>query len=151
MNSNKKTATILEDPKTNIKTKLSGLWVATVFLFIYVDYFGVFVPGVLEKIIEGEVADTGIQITPLFLVTGLTVVMIPSLMIVLSLTLKAKANRWTNIIVGILQIVVVLSSNFIGESEAHYIFGSVVEVVLLSLIVWFAWKWPKQERVEVTP
>ena len=151
MNSNKKTATILEDPKTNIKAKLSGLWVATVFLFIYVDYFGLFVPGVLEKIIEGEVADTGIQITPSFLVTGLTVVMIPSLLIVLSLTLKAKANRWTNIIVVILQIVVVLSSNFIGEAEAHYVFGSVVEVVLLSLIVWFAWKWPKQERVEVTP
>ena len=150
MNS-QKTATILEDPKVNIKVKLSGLWVATVFLFIYVDYFGLFVPGVLEKMIEGEVADTGIQITTQFLLTGLTIVMIPSLMIVLSLTLKAKANRWTNIIVGILQIVVVLGSNFIGKPEAHYLFGSGVELVLLSLIVWYAWKWPKQERVEVTP
>ena len=27
----------------------------------------------------------------------------------------------------------------------HYIFGGIVEVVLLSLIVWYAWKWPKQE------
>ena len=146
-----RTATILEDPKVNIKIKLSGLWVAIVFLYIYVDYFSLFVPGVLEKMIEGEVADTGIQITTQFLLTGLTIVMIPSLMIVLSLTLKAKANRWTNIIVGILQIVVVLGSNFIGESEAHYIFGSTVEVVLLSIIVWYAWRWPKQERVEVTP
>ena len=150
MNS-QKTATILEDPKTNIKTKLSGLWVATVFLFIYVDYFGLFVPGVLEKIIEGEVADTGIQITTQFLLAGLTVVMIPSLMIVLSLTLKAKANRWTNIIVGILEILVVVSSFFIGKPEAHYLFGSSVELVLLLLIVWYAWKWPKQERAEVTP
>ena len=150
MNS-QKTATILEDPKTNIKTKLSGLWVATVFLFIYVDYFGLFVPGVLEKIIEGEVADTGIQITTQFLLAGLTVVMIPSLMIVLSLTLKAKANRWTNIIVGILEILVVVSSFFIGKPEAHYLFGSGVELVLLLLIVWYAWKWPKQEMVEVTP
>jgi len=58
-----KTAAILEDPKVNIKTKLSGLWVAVVFLFIYVDYFSLFVPGVLEKMIEGVVADTGIQIT----------------------------------------------------------------------------------------
>ena len=150
MNS-QKTAAILEDPKTNIKTKLSGLWVATVFLFIYVDYFGLFVPGVLEKIIEGEVADTGIQITTQFLLAGLTVVMIPSLMIVLSLTLKAKANRWTNIIVGILEILVVVSSFFIGKPEAHYLFGSGVELVLLLLIVWYAWKWPKQEMVEVTP
>ena len=150
MNS-QRTATILEDPKTNIKTKLSGLWVATVFLFIYVDYFSLFLPGVLEKMIEGVVADTGIQITTQFLLVGLTIVMIPSLMIVLSLTLKATANRWTNIIVGILQIVVVLGSNFIGKPEAHYLFGSGVELVLLSLIVWYAWKWPKQEMVEVTP
>ena len=150
MNS-QKTATVLEDPKVNIKVKLSGLWVATVFLFIYVDYFGLFVPGVLEKMIEGVVADTGIQITTQFLLAGLTVVMLPSLMIVLSLTLKARANRWTNIIVGVLQIVVVLGSNFIGKPEAHYLFGSAVELVLLSLIVWFAWKWPKQETVEVTP
>ena len=146
-----KTATILEDPKTNIKTKLSGLWVAVVFLFIYVDYFSLFLPEVLEKMIEGVVADTGIQISTEFLLTGLTIVMIPTLMIVLSLTLKAKANRWTNIIVGILQIVFVLGSQFIGKPEAHYLFGSGVELVLLLLIVWFAWKWPKQEMVEVTP
>jgi len=71
-------------------------------------------------------------------------------MIVLALTLNAKANRWTNIVVGILQIVVVLGSNFIGKPEAHYLFGSGVELVLLLLIVWYAWKWPKQEMVEVT-
>lgn len=59
MNSNNKTATVLEDPKINIKIKLSGLWTSILFLFIYVDHFGLFVPGVIEKIIEGEVAHTG--------------------------------------------------------------------------------------------
>ena len=144
MNSEKKTATILEDPKINIKIMLSGLWVAIMFLFIYVDYFGLFIPGVMEKIIEGEVAHTGIQITQVFLLAAMTLMMIPSLMIFLSLTLKAKWNRWTNIIVGIFQIAVVVGG-LIGESWAYYIFGSIVEVVLLSLIVWYAWKWPKQE------
>ena len=75
---------------------------------------------------------------------------IPSLMVFLSLALPAKANRWTNIIVGILYIFVMLGSA-IGVSWFYYIFGSIVEVVLLLLIVWYAWKWPKQERVEVTP
>ena len=74
---------------------------------------------------------------------------IPSLMVFLSLALPAKANRWTNIIVGILYIFVMLGSA-IGVSWFYYIFGSIVEVVLLLLIVWYAWKWPKQERVEVT-
>jgi hypothetical protein len=144
MNSEKKTATILEDPKINIKIMLSGLWVANMFLFIYVDYFGLFIPGVMEKIIEGEAAHTGIQITQVFLLAVITLMMIPSLMVFLSLTLKAKWNRWTNIIVGIFKIAVVVGG-LIGESWAYYIFGSIVEVVLLSLIVWYAWKWPKQE------
>ena len=145
MNSEKKTTTILEDPKINIKIMLSGLWVANMFLFIYVDYFGLFIPGVMEKIIEGEAAHTGFQITQVFLLAVITLMMIPSLMVLLSLTLKPKVNRWTNIIVGIFKIIVVLGSLFIGEPWAYYIFGSIVEVVLLSLIVWYAWKWPKQE------
>ena len=144
MNSIKKTATILEDPKINIKIMLSGLWIANMFIFIYVDYFGLFIPGVMEKIIAGEVAHTGIQVTQVFLLAGITLMMIPSLMIFLSLILPAKANRWTNIIVGILQIVVLVSA-LIGESWAYYIFATIVEVVLLLLIVWYAWKWPKQE------
>ena len=144
MNSENKTATILEDPKINIKLKLSGLWVANMFIFIYVDYFGLYIPGVMEKIIAGEVAHTGIQVTQVFLLAGITLMMIPSLMIFLSLILPAKANRWTNIIVGILQIVVLVSA-LIGESWAYYIFATIVEVVLLLLIVWYAWKWPKQE------
>ncbi len=69
---------------------------------------------------------------------------LPILMIFLSLTLRSKANRWTNIIVATLYIVVAIG-NPIGESWAFIYFGSIVEVVLLSLIVGYAWKWPKQE------
>jgi len=142
MNSNKKTATILEDAKINVKIKLSALWVAVTFLFIYVDYFGLFKPGVIENVIAGEVA--GLQITQVFLLAAMTLMTIPSLMIFLSLTLKAKANRWTNVIVGIFEVFILIVF-VIGESWAFYIFGTIVEVVLLSLIVWYAWKWPKQE------
>jgi hypothetical protein len=144
MNSEKKTATILEDPKINIKIKLAGLWASILFLFIYVDYFGLFIPGAMEKIIAGEVAHTGIQITQVFLLAVIILMMIPSLMIFLSLALPAKANRWTNIIVGIFNIVVGVAG-LIGETWAYYIFATIVEVVLLLLIVWYAWKWPKQE------
>jgi len=142
MNSNKKSAGILEDVKINVKIKLSALWVAVLFLFIYVDYFGLLRPGIIEQIIAGEVE--GLQISQVFLLAAMALMTIPSLMIFLSLTLKAKANRWTNIIVGIFQIVILLVF-VIGESWAFYIFGTIVEVVLLSLIVWYAWKWSKQE------
>ena len=43
---------------------------------------------------------------------------------------------------GTLYIVVVMG-NVVGESWAFYLFGSVVEVALLVLVVWFACKWPK--------
>jgi hypothetical protein len=143
MNSEKKTATILEDVKINIKIKLSVLWVAVMFLFLYVDYFTLYVPGVIEDAIAGKMGP--FPTTQVALLAAITLMTIPSLMVFLSLTLKPRANRWTNIIVGILFIVVQLSSLFVGESWAYYIFASIVEVVLLSLIVVYAWKWPKQE------
>jgi len=143
MNSNRKTARILEDVKINVKIKLSALWVTVMFLFAYVDIFGKYEPGHLENAIAGEIA--GFQITQGWLL-GVTIMMtIPSLMVFLSLALKPKVNRWANIVVAIFKIIVVVGSLFIEVPWAYYIFGSILEVVLLSLIVWYAWKWPKQE------
>jgi CHASE2 domain-containing sensor protein len=143
MNSEKKTGRILEDVKINIKMKLSGLWVTVMFLFAYVDIMGKYQPGHIEDIMAGEVA--GMQITQVWILGVIIIMTTAILMVFLSLTLKPKANRWANIIVGIFHIVFVISALFIGESWAYYKFGSIVEVVLLSLIVVYAWKWPKQE------
>jgi hypothetical protein len=148
MNSEKKTATILEDVKINIKIKLSALWATVMFIYLYVDVFGFFKPGIIEDAISGKVWE--FQITQVWLLGVIILMTIPSLMVFLSLVLPVKANRWTNIIVGILYIVVTLGMT-IGESYAFYIFGSIVETVLLLLIVVYAWKWPTHERVEVTP
>jgi len=142
MNSEKKTATILEDVKINVKIKLSILWATVMFIYIYVDIFRFFQPGELENILAGKV--WVFDITQTWALSAMIMMTIPSLMVFLSLTLKAKANRWTNIIMGILHIAIAIG-NIIGETWAYYIFGGIVEVVLLSLIVWYAWKWPKQE------
>ena len=142
MNSKKKTATILEDVKINIKIKLSALWIAVNILYIYVDVYSFYKPGIIEDAIAGKVWE--FQITQVWLLGVIILMTIPSLMVFLSLILPAKVNRWTNIIVGILEIVYVLGGA-IGESWVYYIFGSIVEVVLLSLIIWYAWKWPKEE------
>jgi len=126
----------------DVKIKLSALWVTVLFVFAYVDILSHMQPGVIEEFITGEVA--GFQITETWLL-GVTVMMtIPALMVFLSLVLKPKVNRWANIIVASLKIIVVISSNFIGVPWVYYLFGSVVEVILLSSIVWYAWKWPKQ-------
>ena len=102
MNSEKKTATILEDVKVNIKIKLSALWVSIMFIYLYVDVFGFFKPGVIEDAIAGKVWT--FQITQVWLLGVIILMTIPSLMVFLSLVLPVKVNRWANIIVGILYI-----------------------------------------------
>jgi signal transduction histidine kinase len=113
-----------------------------------VDVYSFYKPGIIDNAIAGKVWE--FQITQVWLLGVIILMTIPSLMVFLSLTLPAKANRWTNIIVGILEIVYVLGGA-IGESWVYYIFASIVEAVLLLLIVVYAWKWPTHERVEVTP
>jgi len=143
MNSDKTTTTTFEDPKINIKIKLAGLWASVMFIFIYVDYFGLFIPGFMRKVLEGEVGHTGLEINQVFLLAVILLMIIPSLMIFLSLVLRAKVNRLINIIAAIFKIVVVAAA-MIGETWIYYIFASIVELILLSLIVWYAWKWPRQ-------
>ncbi len=142
MNSEKKPATILEDMKINIKIKLAILWATLMFIYIYVDIFRFFEPGELENILAGKVWE--FDITQIWALSAMIMMTIPSLMVFLSLALKAKLNRRVNIIMGILHIAIAIG-NVIGETWVYYIFGGVVEVALLLLIIWYAWKWPKQE------
>ena len=141
MNSKNKTARILEDAKINVKMKLSALWVAVMLCYIYGDIFGFYKPGFIGEIIAGEVP-LGSQIS---LVGAAILMAIPAIMVFLSLTLKPKANRWANIILGIIYTGVMLFTMFLPGVWAYYIFLGIVEVVLTVLIVRNAWKWPKQE------
>jgi len=142
MNTEIKTATILEDVKINVKTKLAAIWAAVMLSYVYNDIFDLYKPGEMEHIIAGNMGPY--PTTQISLLTATILMTIPILMVFLSVMLTANVNRWTNIIVGILYIVVAIG-NVIGESWTFYIFGNVVEALLLVLIVWYAWKWPKQK------
>jgi len=45
----------LEDIKVNVKLKLAALWTSFMFLYIYVDYFHLYMPGSLEDMLAGKV------------------------------------------------------------------------------------------------
>jgi hypothetical protein len=145
MHSQKVPDSALEDIKVNVKLKLAALWTAFMFFYIYVDYMGLFKPGFIEDILAGKVFV--FNITQVFLLMGLTLTTIPALMIFLSVALSTKVNRWTNIIVAIVWIPYTLF-NLAGEFWMHMLYGAVVEVVLLLLVIWYAWKWPKQAKRE---
>ena len=142
MNSNRKTAE-LEDVKINVKIKLSALWVAVMFLYVYADVRGLYETGSIEGLIAGELG--GFKINQVFLLVSAIIMAIPSVMVFLSLILKAKANRLVNIIVGIVYIGVLAGTFMTGRNPAYYIVYAIGKAVLISLIVWHAWKWPKKE------
>ena len=88
------------------------------------------------------------DITQGFLLTAFASVTIPALMIFLSVSLPTKVNRWTNIIIAALYIPYTLF-NLSGTNWMHMVFGAVVEVVLLCIIIRYAWKWPRTETWRV--
>jgi hypothetical protein len=141
MNTNSKT-TEKEDVKINVKMKLSALWVALMLIYIYADILSNFKPGAIEKMMDGFMGPFPVTQGSLF--SASILMMIPAVMVFLSLTLKSKVNRWTNIILGVLYTFVNIS-NVIGETWFFYIFLCAVEIVLTFLIVGYAWKWTNPE------
>jgi hypothetical protein len=134
------TTTTLEDQRIPVRAKLAAAWTSLMFLIIYIDYFHLYMPGALEDLLAGKVFV--FDITQVFLLAGLATVTIPALMIFLSVALSAKVNRWTNIIVAAVYIPFILF-NLAGAAWMHMVFGAFVEVVLLLLIIRYAWTWPR--------
>ena len=129
----------LQNSRVSLELKLAALWASFMFLYIYVDYFHLYMPGQIEDIQSGKVFK--FDITQGFLLGALASVTIPALMIFLSVALSAKVNRWANIIIAVVYIPFSLF-NLAGETWMHMVFAAVVEVVLLCLIIRYAWKWP---------
>ena len=140
MNTQKTPQNALEDIKVNLKLKLATLWASFMFLYIYVDYFHLYMPGSISDILAGKVFV--FDISYVFLMIAMIFVAIPTLMIFLSVVLPAKVNRWTNIIVATVFIPYMLF-NLVGEAWVHMYFAAAIEVVLLCLIIRYAWKWPR--------
>lgn len=130
---------VIEDIKVNIKLKLALLWVSFMLLYIYVDYFSLFMPGKISDIQKGKVYV--FEISQGFIFTALFLAIIPMLMISATVTLPAKICRLVNLIVAIIHIPYMLF-NLAGEAWVHMIFAAVVEVVLLCIIIRLAYKWP---------
>jgi hypothetical protein len=134
----------LVDIEINVKIKLALFWVALMFFYIYNDLLSMFKPGTVEELFGGSLE--GIVFTQEMLFGAALLMALPSIMIVLSLTLKAKMNRMVNIIVGIFHMVVLVGTMLVpGDLWVFYATYMAFEAVFIILIVWHAWKWPTQE------
>jgi hypothetical protein len=129
------------DTQVDVKLVLGALWIAMLFVFAYVDIFGLLRADVLKAALDGKMATTGFTINQTFLTLTLIYILPAVLMVVLSLLLKPRVNRTVNIVVSLLYIITIIGSA-IGETWVYYLLGSFIEVILLAAIARTAWKWP---------
>ena len=138
----------LENLRMPVQAKLAAAWTSFMFLYIYVDYFHLYKPGAIDQIRGGVVWE--FDISQVFVIIGLSLVAVPILMVFLSMTLPARANRLMNLIVA--PIYVVASAfNALGESWTYFYGLSIgLEVILLALIVRYAWTWSRRTASPAT-
>lgn len=99
-----------------------------------------------ESAAGGPAIDVRLKISALWIsmMFVFAYVAIPSLMVFLTLVLPQAANRWTNIVLAVLYAVSIAVS-CIGETWFYYLAGSAIEIVLLVVLVWLAWRWPARQ------
>ena len=113
------------------KVLLSTLWVFVMFNMAFADIVGFLNPGTLQGMMEMKPAQG-------LLLAFSIMLEIPIAMIVLSRLLKHRANRWANIIAGVITILWVVGG---GTFSVSYIFFATIEVACMLLIIWYAWSW----------
>ena len=115
--------TTFEPSPVNVRIKLSALWTSMLFVFAYVDIFGLYRPDVL----------------------GTTAyVVIPSLMVFLALVLRPRVNRIANLVLAVVYAITIVAGA-IGE-WAYYVVASALEIALLAGVAYYAWTWPREPR-----
>lgn len=131
----------------NQKVILSTVWIFVTVNYIFCDVLSHMNPEFLKMLLEdGELL--GSPVNQKFLLHAALFMEIPFIMILLSRVLNYKANRLVNIIAGSIMSAAQVASLFVGSSELHYTFYSVIEISGTLFIVWYAWRWRNTELIE---
>lgn len=133
---------MLENPKVNIKIKLAALWTSVTLCYLYGDYFELYTPDKVNSLISGE---NNLD-SPTKLLIASIVLAISSVMVAASVILKPKLNRILNIIFGSIFTLMMIAIGVYSTNEWYlfYVFLAFLESIITALIVWYAWKWPKE-------
>jgi hypothetical protein len=138
--SENRTTTSLKPFELARPLRLALLWASMMFLYIYNDYFSMYVPGAVEKMNAGKIGPLG-EATPMVLLGVAVLLTIPSLMVFLSAGLPPTVSKWLNVFFGAVYTLV-NAATFFG-APLFYQFIVCVEIVLSVSIVVSALTWPK--------
>ncbi len=130
-------------PPIPVQAKLAAAWTSLMFLVIYIDYYHLYQPGEIDEIQGGTIFE--FEISPTLMSIFFVVIAIPALMVLLSMTLPARVNRVTNLVIASLYIPVMVFNvaGTSGDWAFYYALTIGVEVVILAFILRSAWTWPR--------
>ena len=116
---------------TNFSTqsKISLLWIMVLLNMGFADVLGLFIPGVLENVVDFS-TEINVPITTLMLI-GAIGFQIPLLMSFLSRVLSNRVNAYLNMFFAVLMSVYVVGG---GSAWPHYILIATVEVICMLYI-----------------
>lgn len=127
-------------PPVDRKPVLSTLWIFTVFNYLYAD--------LLMMIVNPTIYQRAAEKMTMGMVLGFTVLMeILISMVFLSRVLPYRANRWANILAGLLGTVFV-AATLGGKAPLYYVLISSLEIVCTLFIVGYAWTWRAPEGAD---
>ena len=135
--------TALESTPIPTGVKLSLLWASLMSLYIYNDYFVLFVPGTIDGMAAGSMGPLGDYTDSKMIIIAL-ILAIPASMVFLSSILSSRLSRRLNLVLGTIYMIISLLT-LIG-SPLFYKTVVGFQIVALSLIIWLAWHWPKRSN-----
>jgi hypothetical protein len=125
-----------------LKIRISVLWIFMAVAMSAHSVLGFMDRDVVEQMWEMQMGAGMLVVVALFW-------LVPLIMAALSLTLEDSANRWANIVLGIVFTLINiwhLVEHLTTGPAVHQILIIASTVVVTALVAWQAWKWPKQDE-----
>jgi len=135
---------LINKNRINPRTLLSNLWILVLFNIVFRDLHQLGSPGFLEQMMSGVV--NGVEITEQLMLIGGFLAEVPILMVLLSRILADRANKWANIIAGVIQLgVFATSAPYADMDDVFHMFFQVAAIVWVFRI---AWKLPSRNKYQ---
>jgi hypothetical protein len=118
-----------------VKVILSGCWIVILFNYLYGDLAMMMFHADKYLKITSRMSEEMVLASAIFIEVSI-------LMIILSLVMSYRSNRWLNIIAGIIFAAFPIATLFFGGiPPPFYVFLSVIEFLIALFIVLYSWKW----------
>lgn len=130
--------------KIKPQTLLSTLWVFILLNIVFRDIHQLGSAGFLEELMKGTV--NGIKLTDELALVGGILAEIPILMILLSRILSNKANKWANLIAGVITLGVFATG--LPYADIDDVFHFVFETVAILWIIRIAWNLTSLDKTQ---